>query len=364
VKKLRVLVTCAALVFEASPVFASQFDQFVGFGDSTIDSGWWSGALLGQCGAVAGPCTTGNAAEDTRIKNAIANGGTGAPVGVGLMNSQILAGMYGLTATPANQTGGTNYAISGSKNAVSDGLGNLNPNANLPSTVGQIGSYLAKSGTANPNALYLVSSGGNDITFANNNFNNLASKEAYLTAQISSLVSELHTLQGLGAQHILVHGVQGSGLLATFYDQTLLSQLAAAGVHVVYSDIAALIQTVEANPTAYGFTAETVMPGVVGPDTGSACVAGGGTGWGQWCGNTTKPNPNFAHLRSADSEQTSFFSDDQHLSAAGQLIEAQYDYNLLQGGVPEPSTWAMLIMGFAGIGLMNYRRRKASTIAA
>jgi hypothetical protein len=26
--------------------------------------------------------------------------------------------------------------------------------------------------------------------------------------------------------------------------------------------------------------------------------------------------------------------------------------------VPEPSTWAMMILGFAGIGAMTYRRRK------
>jgi len=29
--------------------------------------------------------------------------------------------------------------------------------------------------------------------------------------------------------------------------------------------------------------------------------------------------------------------------------------------VPEPSTWAMMILGFAGIGYMTYRRRKQST---
>jgi hypothetical protein len=33
--------------------------------------------------------------------------------------------------------------------------------------------------------------------------------------------------------------------------------------------------------------------------------------------------------------------------------------------VPEPSTWAMMILGFAGIGFMSYRRRyQASTATA
>ena len=31
----------------------------------------------------------------------------------------------------------------------------------------------------------------------------------------------------------------------------------------------------------------------------------------------------------------------------------------VQSAVPEPSTWAMMILGFAGIGLMTYRRRKS-----
>lgn len=33
-------------------------------------------------------------------------------------------------------------------------------------------------------------------------------------------------------------------------------------------------------------------------------------------------------------------------------------------GVPEPSTWAMMILGFAAIGFMNYRRRNSATLAA
>ena len=34
------------------------------------------------------------------------------------------------------------------------------------------------------------------------------------------------------------------------------------------------------------------------------------------------------------------------------------------GAVPEPSTWAMMIIGFAGVGYMTYRRRKTSAISA
>ena len=137
-----------------APAAAGTYDGFFAFGDSTLDSGWWVGALStpAACDGVATPCETGSAGKDNRISQAIANGGSGAPVGVGLMNTQILAAKFGLTADPANQPGGTNYAISGAKDAVSGGTGNLNANANLPSTVGQISNYLSQhGGTADPN---------------------------------------------------------------------------------------------------------------------------------------------------------------------------------------------------------------------
>jgi hypothetical protein len=36
----------------------------------------------------------------------------------------------------------------------------------------------------------------------------------------------------------------------------------------------------------------------------------------------------------------------------------------LTAAVPEPSTWAMMILGFAGIGFMAYRRRSTAALAA
>lgn len=33
----------------------------------------------------------------------------------------------------------------------------------------------------------------------------------------------------------------------------------------------------------------------------------------------------------------------------------------ISGAVPEPSTWAMMILGFAGVGFMAYRRRNQAT---
>jgi hypothetical protein len=36
----------------------------------------------------------------------------------------------------------------------------------------------------------------------------------------------------------------------------------------------------------------------------------------------------------------------------------------IETAVPEPSTWAMMLLGFAGVGYMTYRRRKAAALSA
>jgi len=366
VMKARVtgLIAGVALCLAASHATAAPFGALYAFGDSTVDSGWWSGALNGQCDVAPSPCTTGSTNKNTLISNAIANGGTGAPVGVGLMNTQMLAADFGLTAIPANQPGGTNYAISGALSDITAGNGNLNQNGTLPSTIQQISNYLGTHvNTADPSALYLISSGGNSVTYANDNFTTLAAKQTFLANQALALAAQIAVLQSAGAKNIVVYGTQGSGTLPAFYTNRLFSDLAALSVKFIGADIAGMIASVEANPTKYGFTAETVFPGIVGAGTGSACATqtGGGptTGWGQWCANTTVASALYATLTSANAEQTSFFSDDQHLSAAGQLIEANYIYGLV---TPLPGALPLFATGLGALGLLGWhRKRKAAT---
>jgi hypothetical protein len=51
-------------------------------------------------------------------------------------------------------------------------------------------------------------------------------------------------------------------------------------------------------------------------------------------------------------------------------LGSNFDLNHVAGqftiaaAVPEPSTWAMLMLGFVGIGAMTYRRRKSAMLAA
>jgi hypothetical protein len=53
-------------------------------------------------------------------------------------------------------------------------------------------------------------------------------------------------------------------------------------------------------------------------------------------------------------------------TGANSSVGAAFFYEPLAsqvGGVPEPSTWAMMILGFAGIGFMAYRRRSSAMVA-
>jgi PEP-CTERM motif len=43
-----------------------------------------------------------------------------------------------------------------------------------------------------------------------------------------------------------------------------------------------------------------------------------------------------------------------------EVDDLQYGLSANIGGVPEPSTWAMMILGFAGVGFMAYRRRNSA----
>jgi hypothetical protein len=46
------------------------------------------------------------------------------------------------------------------------------------------------------------------------------------------------------------------------------------------------------------------------------------------------------------------------------LIDGASFQQIAVGAVPEPSTWAMMILGFAGVGFMAYRRRNQAAVLA
>jgi hypothetical protein len=84
------------------------------------------------------------------------------------------------------------------------------------------------------------------------------------------------------------------------------------------------------------------------------------------------PNNNIACIQAASA--TTLFDLTYTIPAGANSIQVIWvttfsdpppvSYLYLPPAVPEPSAWAMLLIGFAGIGAMTYRRRKSVMLAA
>jgi outer membrane lipase/esterase len=318
-------IVTAALVVASGSAGAQTFNQFIGFGDSTIDSGAYR--VLASPG--------GGAAFNALWPSAVAAGAGKPTTSPGAMNSEALAALFGLTAKPFNQ-GGSNYATSGAKNVTVNSAATGGFTAAIP-TVTQIANYLAATGGhANGDAIYSISSGGNDVSFALGNSGPgpaLSDPTAYVVSAANSLVAAIVRLQAAGARYIVVAGQPYSFPLGNggdnpatrserlTYTRTLWSGLASAGVNFVPADINAARLAIAANPASFGFQFIDNAGGV-------ACTkpAGVTTAWALLCSsNPAAPS----HLVTPNADQTRLFADDQHLTTAGQKILADYQYSLI-----------------------------------
>jgi phospholipase/lecithinase/hemolysin len=299
------------------------FSQIVVFGDSSVDSGYYR--LLSNPGSN----TTYNADWSAAVA-----AGAGVPTSSpGLMYPQVLASYFGLTANPSNQAGGTNYATSGAKNVDVNTSANGGFKAAIP-TVTQIANYLAARGNqADPNALYLISSGGNDISFALGQSGTgpfPSDATAYATSRATGLAIAIASLMSAGAKTFVVANLPAAfplnnpteQQLRAGYNQTLFSSLASQSVPVIGADINSVRLAINNNPAAYGFSSTSNTAG------GTACTVPPGvtTAWSLLCSSNPSAPSTFS---SPNADMTHLFADDQHLATAGQKIIADYIYTLL-----------------------------------
>jgi outer membrane lipase/esterase len=319
---------------------AQNFNQFVGFGDSTVDTGWYTGAT-------SGPHATGVASVDASIAASLAAGGNAHPTGPGLGNTQILAGLFGLSVNSASQPGGTNFAIGNSVDyLVPQGYrpvtstGNQYPNPLLPGTATQIDNYLASvNGHANPNAIYLLASDGNDAAAAFSTYGASSPKAtSYLLGEAQALSNSLANLQAAGARTIIISNYYpgpSDSPATKAYARTVisatLSDLTAAGVRFITADTNSVFAAVERDPAAFGITHDPLATGPSSYACLPAIGSGLTSGYGVTCAPTTTPSTTHGYLQSANATQTYLFMDGVHLTEAGQQIEADYFYNLLVG---------------------------------
>jgi len=77
--------------------------------------------------------------------------------------------------------------------------------------------------------------------------------------------------------------------------------------------------------------------------------------------NRPKPDPPRSDTGAAG--EAGFSIDPSFLGASNYSIETSFGVGNVSA-VPEPSTWAMMIFGFAGVGFMAYRRKSKPALMA
>ncbi|HLS83582.1 MAG TPA: autotransporter domain-containing protein [Arenimonas sp.] len=180
---------------------------------------------------------------------------------------EIVADAFGLSAVNSLQ-GGSNFAWGG---ACVNPVGPcLNPVPNIPT---QITQYLtATGGSADPNALYSIWGGANDI------FATLAldpgNAQANTVAAATSYVQQIGRLQAAGANYVIVYNLPNLGVTPQFagtpnssaisqvtvvYNTALNTGLGQLGDGIIPVDTFGLITEVMADPGTYGLTNVTGM---------------------------------------------------------------------------------------------------------
>lgn len=202
----------------------------------------------------------------------------------GTIWAQNLGAKYGFSVTPAYATDPVNdpYTFtsiaSGNDFAVGMSRNNLAPTdaiaVNIPPASAQVSDFLAR-GALDPNALYAVSGGHNDVIAQINAFIGGAAPatvEAAIGTAANDLVAQVTRLQSAGARNVIVVGIMDISktpyaqtltagqlaelqVLVTTFNTTLATAL--TGKNVLYFDTSRMLGTILANPAAYGFTNTT-----------------------------------------------------------------------------------------------------------
>lgn len=174
-----------AIALAASPAMAdSAFDQTVFFGDSLTDSGYYNPLLPAASRAVTGKFTTNP----------------------GWVWAEYVGDHFGTNAAPnGNGQTGDNYA--GGARIQASSVSALGA---APSVTSQVNTYLvANGGQANPNALYTVWGGANDLLAA---ATAPAQAQAIIGSAVTAQVGAVGALQAAGARYVMVPTIPDVGI--------------------------------------------------------------------------------------------------------------------------------------------------------
>ena len=254
-KRLIPALVGATLALAATASSAVSFNGVYVFGDSLSDAGYYRPGLAALVGSTAA-------------------GGLGKfTTNPGPVWSELIAQYYGGNPAASNAGGGI-YAQGGMQATGNAPASRVGPGGTQRPASTQIGEYLASNnGVANPNSLYAVWFGANDIFTQLEALSagaiNATTLQNNVLGAAGAEVAQIGRLQAAGARYILAFALPDIGATPAFatnplagtisqlgqgYNTTLFTSLKSANIKVIPVDTFTLLSEIKANPAAYGFT--------------------------------------------------------------------------------------------------------------
>lgn len=323
-KPLAIATLLAGLPLAANAA-ASPYSQFINFGDSLSDAGNFPDAD----GPLMGTTPVGGLRFTNRTGPTYANDNTEF---AGQVATQVLANRLGLQSLPSTpllpelvtgNSDGTNYAVGGYRSdQVLDSIVTTSTVAVSGVTPRSRPGYLVENPRVDPNALYYLNGGANDI------FQLVQSGRLVTMAQAAgNMVSAVGALQAAGARYIVIsdlpdvgdtplgNSLPGFGLLlnslSDVFNAELAAGLQAQGGNYVLLNNRLLLSEVRSDLARYGFD-----PAI---DQTAVCFDGG----------NCRLDPTYG-LGTANADPNRLlFNDAVHPTTAVHQISADYIYSIL-----------------------------------
>lgn len=241
------------------------------------------------------------------------------------------------TPTRASLTGGNNFSFGGARGAQDDIQSLGPPVVAIPGLATQGGMYFSQVGFVDPNALYIINFGNNDVNAIQGTD---ADREGltvaqYQAAYVGNMVGAVAQLSAFGARNILILGVPNPTEVEGLVLQSLLDNALDAVEPALTADLYrysyfSFFNRLQADPTQFG------LPSTL--DFTTPCLAAQVPGPGIDC--------------------TGYLSfDGIHVTSKVQQAIARDIAGFVGlADVPEPASWAMLVAGFGLIGAVARRR--------